>query len=135
MDREIKFRVWDKEYQEMLYPTDFGYRNGQFGWTTHSYLDIGCCTSNSNLSFINEIVLQQYIGLKDKTGKEIYEGDILKTEYKGVGCGMANPYSEIKYENGSFTIFNKTFKEWNKDFEFWTLEVVGNVFENPELLK
>jgi len=75
----------------------------------------------------------QFTGLYDKNGKEIYEGDILKTWY---GTGV------VKFFNGCFYVDGA--QKWLTDEE-WTdllcsfgseeLEVIGNIYDNPELLK
>ena len=66
--------------------------------------------------------LMQFIGLKDKNGKEVYEGDI---------CKKVLPY------NRDFEIDNTPF-QWHSLIEFGSLEgleIIGNIYENPELLK
>lgn len=98
----------------------------------------------------------QYTGIKDKNGKEIYEGDILRAEYPAgyslceVRFGLydnVEPYEDHAYGNGFYYIENRFYhsgreKEIKKDIYplvdscilGYPLEVVGNIYENPELL-
>lgn len=115
--RELKFRAWEEV--EMVYEggTSLNY--------THSW------------SLLREYeILMQYIGLKDKNGKEIYEGDILKSSTK-----LAD-YFEVYYSDGGFKYRNKSkfidlsFAGHNHLGKILSiLEVVGNIYENPQLLK
>ena len=105
MNREIKFRVWDEKYNQ---------------WDTSPL------TINPAESVVKQgRVIQQFTGLKDKNGKEIYEGDII--------TGM-HDYGPAGFNEAKATI---TFHvEEGYQLDYWnlkTVEVIGNIFENPEL--
>ena len=108
--REIKFRIWDINARKWLKSFNI------------DLLDI----PKFNLAEVN-----QYIGLKDKNEKEIYEGDILSDGNND------KPYKVI-FENGSFRAeFEGDFEEYSFDLidvVAQGCEIVGNIYENPELL-
>lgn len=77
----------------------------------------------------DNIHVMQFTGLKDKNGKEIYEGDIAKES--------GGDIRKIEYKRGGF--FNQSIKhDWNYPLFMCpeiTFEIIGNIYENPELLK
>ena len=130
--REIKFRVWDKNRKTFL---DFYWAVDKLG-RTFSILDKYVYDE-----FTDEIELMQYTGLKDMNGVEIYEGDVVNVSWplsKLKGINHAIGYSEVKdghpvseaidwYEDVSRLI--QTHDNGGQ------ITVVGNCFENPELLE
>jgi hypothetical protein len=114
MNREIKFRVWDKFQKKFLsYPCYFNNKNFNEFTAFDRYFK---CDED-------ECIVQQYTGLKDKNGKEIYEGDILLDDAKiPLKCF---------YDNGKFMAgISYASQEW-----FSECESIGNIFENKDLLK
>ena len=81
--------------------------------------------------------LMQFTGLKDKKGKEIYEGDILQDKKAPIkGC---DEIGEVIFQNGKFQL--KVLMVGKKGYNYFDLinciddfEIIGNVYENPELL-
>jgi len=122
-----KFPIW-----EMIYPKEFGEMGDQFGWSDRGYVDTSC--RGSNLDIEPNFILMQYTGLKDKNNKEIYEGDILKISFKEMGVSWEFNGTVI-YDVGEAAFLIKTVSETLKFFQqIQEIEVVDNIFENPELL-
>jgi len=120
--REIKFRAWDKRMKEMFNNVFLAgcriYKNKPLMWIEHD--------NGFNKLFQGE--LMQFTGLKDKNGKEIYEGDIVKY--------MVGPWEqicEVYFSDGMFKVKTDTLA-WECGNDPVTIEVIGNIYENPELL-
>lgn len=120
--REIKFRVFTKEKNRLVYPEwitffkDFAeFRvKEEYGYTIYrpSYKDID---------------IMQYTGLKDKNGIKIYEGDIVLW----IDSYGNERKDKVFFESGGFRINNPLFEIADYD----ELEVIGNICETPKLLK
>lgn len=123
MNREIKFRMWHKKSKKMFDVESINFKDSVLNmWNSIVY-------TLSTFS-LDDVILMQYIGLHDKNGKEIYEGDILKSIQwndiylvKHIGTAY---YLCRKGKNG----FNKI-TTWNNAEKS---EVIGNMYDNPELL-
>lgn len=108
--RTIKFRAWDNSHSEMI---DYSEVRSNFGW----YLDD------------DDITLMQFTGLLDKNGKEIYEGDILGYWGKAAWLvGFVEGRFCFIYEDG-----RKAFGLTKSSLQ--GKEIIGNIYQNPELLK
>jgi len=130
--REIKFRAWDVKNNKFI----DGYAITCDG-TIFSFKEGDCEDYIRGHADIPNTILIQYTGLKDKNGKEIYEGDILKsiTEY--------NDYTGLNshlYGGNVYEVKNNGWKFYlNPDGMYQVrscdCKVIGNIYENPELLK
>lgn len=130
--REIKFRAWDKQNKKMLSSSEFLHKD--------LYLTLGggimCVNPVGNQYAIAEecYPIMQYTGLKDKNGKEIYEGDIMQNEQM--------QKTVIIWSNDELGFMMVDIEEYPKEEptymtnDIWvTKEIIGNIYENPELLK
>lgn len=114
--RPIKFRAWIKTEKRYL--------------TQEEMNEIGGYYYNQGVSDMDgEAVLEQFTGLPDKNGKKIWEGDIISDGYIK---------REIKFKNARFEPFYEVLDQ-RDDFTIlgalYRFEVIGNIHENPEILK
>ncbi len=129
--REIKFRAWDKDKKEWL--STVNYLINLQGGLEWSFGGINQFLGKPN---DNNIELMQFTGLKDKNGKEIYEGDVVKWFGWEVRAGKQIRPERIKVIE-SETWIADLHALWciNTGNSGGTVEVIGNLYENPELLE
>ncbi len=112
MNREIKFRAWDKREEKIIYGIE-----GTYDWEF-----MPTETGENDL-----YILSQYTGLKDKNGVEIYEEDIVTHD------DFKEP-SEVTFKRGCFRIYDFTIANFEAIHPISRIEVIGNIYENKELL-
>lgn len=129
--RDIKFRAWDKRARQMYQVKNLGV--GKEGWTRTAENYDEQPETGYNKFYPSEVEVMQYTGLKDKKGKEIYEGDIVK-----VFSDKRWITGKIIYEHSEFLVDVMN----NKDLNFGRvgiiekfIEVIGNIYDNPDLLE
>lgn len=128
MSRKLKFRAWDKVAENMFIIFD---ANEQTEWFLPKWKD--------------RYEVMQYTGLKDKNGKEIYEGDICRVsseEYYSNNYFITEDdwtmtmYIDFSY--GSFQLREKEDRHMAIYFietDDMDIEIIGNIYENPELME
>jgi uncharacterized phage protein (TIGR01671 family) len=131
--REIKFRAWHKKEKKMYQVDDIMWNPQQRIWLNLKE------DENDKGESINDVELMQYTGLKDVGGTEIYEGDVVE----GIGgehilgTSKFNVFGIVEFLSGSFIlneILNKSASSLQQLNLIMDLTVIGNIYENPELL-
>jgi uncharacterized phage protein (TIGR01671 family) len=122
MSREIKFAFWHKRKKEM-------WSVESINWQTKEV------SNGGDVASLNDGDLLQFTSLHDKNGKEIFEGDIVNAQYN-----ISSFFKKVcvYFENGCFYVDDKNPKQ-NLSIGYFfrekkEIEVIGNIYQNPELL-
>lgn len=141
-----KFRAWDKDskvmrsWKDLILTKD----DGDDFWLI-GHKENACITS-----FDHEQILMQSTGLKDKNGVEIFEGDVFIKVFRTIEIptgknGVEKVKGVVKFHAGAFKVYidgwgydllSDVLKSQNfsEHIDYWEHEIVGNIYENPELL-
>ncbi|WP_052092213.1 YopX family protein [Paenibacillus sp. FSL H7-0357] len=165
MGREIKFRAWDKSFKRMFVPSQIDYELGGeledskkenvHVWRKPFDGENANWSSSGHYIHGKDVELMQYTGLKDKNGREIYEGDIVLEDYfsnvnpndhsddeyiddtprKFIICYDSNQgrYKAVPPETYRINAGNGGWTGY--DVRGYKAEVIGNIYENPELIE
>lgn len=139
MSREVKFRIWDKTSNRMLYQDDFERVELDTKNKMVSLVRSETIESSYVLDYEDgiEAEIMQYTGFKDAKGKEIYEGDILSIKIYSGDKVIVEGKTVVEFKNGCFGVIwghDKAFLSLNSFFKA-KFEVIGNIYENPGLLE
>jgi len=136
-----EYRAWIKDYE-----TDEYY---MYEWHKDLFSDMSPVTRYGS-EFPDpddpDIILMQYVGMKDMNGKEIYEGDIIRKEmcdYDDPAYGHYGAIGVVKYyeEVMGFIIDaidegeTAFYDNMGTNFSWYEIEVIGNIHENPDLIE
>ncbi len=141
--REIKFRAWDEQKKIMHYDFQF-VRSGTDGndWILFKSDKEDNVISKQNPYFAQQLKIMQYIGLKDKNGKEIYKDDIVMFDDSEINQNPVKELAEVIFTTDMTLADCPCFVLWfiGKKQGFYKsmlgdIEVIGNKYENPELEK
>ncbi|MDH5110609.1 YopX family protein [Lactiplantibacillus plantarum] len=134
----IKFRAWAKIQKKMLVPDNIEFIHGQAYWAEASTGDNGSYSNDGETDGIGALFeLEQFIGLTDVNGKDIYEGDIVhgydQEPDRDDGYIGSSVTDVVNFKYGAFWIGDSWYKVMVMTPPI--VEIIGNVHENPELLK
>lgn len=124
-----KFRIWDKNEKKMYYLNNVFIGVGQLGFSDTHYIDL---TEDDN----EDVEIMQWAGLCDLHNKEIWQGDIVKCRFMIDYDLFAEPkYVAVTFEEGKFLPMAKMkMTQYRMLPYYYDYEVVGNVYENSQLL-
>ena len=128
--REYKFRAWYKPLKKMVKVGQITFEKGTWNCEPDNREYVGVC-----IPYQPSFILMQYTGMKDINGTEIYEGDIVAEEGHYVNSDRL-VYQKIQWKDNYACWLRGEYQRLTpKNIERYKIVVVGNIYDNPELLK
>jgi uncharacterized phage protein (TIGR01671 family) len=131
--RSFRFRIWNKNKKHWhQYGFNLIGETILLGYIDHDSID----NKHVPLVELDDLIINQFIGITDKNGKEIYEGDIING-FLFYDNSTLPTKGLVKYnkEFAAFCLKNEGGETLFHNHEISSFEIIGNIFENPELLK
>lgn len=117
--REIKFRAWDTANKKWAFN----------GFNLLGEVMMFDLLKNYRLENHTEFTIEQYTGLKDASGTEIYEGDVLRADWPD------SPIVVVSWRKELCTFISRDDRGWYKPTSWSRCLIIGNIHDNPELVE
>ena len=129
MNRKTRFRCWDVAGKHFAdgFTASFG--------VILAEMIMGAIDIVGRDNFDSKVSLQQWVGLQDKSGKRIYEGDILRWSHDSVNHTIVKVEYICDQDKNGFYIVDGNYTRQLAGHVAEKCEVIGNIFENPDLIK
>lgn len=137
--RTIKFRVWNDKTKSWIHGPNSRPDLDGINLFGENVL-LGNLLNGVSIEDLNEIHTLQYTGLKDKNGKSIFEGDVIRIQTSDDPEDLQWELLQVCFISGKFALFNEGILDFenfivSSDRTKADVEIVGNIFENPDLIK